>query len=96
MKLGLAAALSLGLGLMAATICGCVTEEIPPPAIHTSAYVTSQADDTPEDTSPIVNTLPAFSAAPAKGSAQAAPAAAPSASSPPSPIGALSTPPPAR
>ena len=54
----------VGFALTAAMMCGCVTEEIPPPAIHTSAYVTSQPDDTPEDTGAISNATPAAAATP--------------------------------
>ena len=50
------------LALTAAMIWGCVTEEIPPPAIHTSAYVTNQSDDTAQDTGAISNTLPSAAA----------------------------------
>ncbi|HVN28850.1 MAG TPA: hypothetical protein VMT64_10215 [Candidatus Binataceae bacterium] len=37
--------------LMAFGLCGCVTEEVPPPALHTSAYVTSGDEDAPSQPS---------------------------------------------
>ena len=83
----------VGFALTAAMLCGCVTEEIPPPAIHTSAYVTSQPDDAPEDAGPIVNPSPADTAASAKVSAETAPAAAPSAATP-LPLSSSALPPP--
>jgi hypothetical protein len=65
-----------GCALTAAMMWGCVTEEIPPPAIHTSAYVTSQSEETPEDNGSVVKTIP-FDAATSNVPAKAVPAAAP-------------------
>jgi hypothetical protein len=80
--------------LMAFGVAGCVTETIPPPEIHTTAYVTADEPDAPSaDAHPFSNDAAVTADAAPQNAPTSSANAVPARSQPAPPIPALAPPP---